>query len=411
MTTRRRAGVLIAGMLGLVGIGATVAAAPVAIAQADVTPGRVAGVNRFDTAAKIAAAAYPGGAASVLLANGRTFPDALAGSALGGAKNAPLLLTETATTPTETMTALQSLKPTTIYLLGGTNAISQAQQDELAKTYTVTRVAGADRYATAGAIADQIGLVNVANLNGKRTAFIATGLNFADALAGGPLAAAGAGAAGVHPVLLVNSDVPAATDSALTRLAIQQVVVLGGTTAVSEAVADKLAAKTGNPVIRYAGTNRYDTAAKVAQAGLNSYGLIASEVLLASGADFADALAAGPFGFKRTAPLILTEPASLPPQSAAFLEDNSSAIQKVTAVGGTAAVSANALTQAEKAAETPSNDRQNEGIQVSPQSADSLANSGTRSFVANGITSATVDIVLVPCANVSNDNGSTKFVN
>ncbi|MBW8827555.1 MAG: cell wall-binding repeat-containing protein, partial [Acidobacteria bacterium] len=159
------------------------------------------------------------------------------------------------------------------------------------------------------------------------------------------------------------------------------------------------------------GTNRYDTAAKVAQAGLNSYGLIASEVLLASGADFADALAAGPFGFKRTAPLILTEPGSLPPQSAAFLEDNSSAIQKVTAVGGTAAVSATALTQAEKAAETPSNDRQNEGIQVSPQSADSLANSGTRSFVANGITSATVDIVLVPCANVSNDNGSTKFVN
>src|SRR4051812_32245273 len=188
MIIRRRAGVVLMSLLGLVGIGATVAA-PLANAQATVTPGRVAGTNRFDTAAKIAAAAYPGGATAVILANGRNFPDALAGSALGGIKNAPLLLTETGSTPAETTAALQSLKPTTVYLLGGTGAISQAQQDELAKSYAVQRVAGADRYATAGAIADQVGPANVASLNGKRTAFIATGLGFADALAGGPLAA------------------------------------------------------------------------------------------------------------------------------------------------------------------------------------------------------------------------------
>jgi len=238
-TDRRRRqaiAVLLTALVGTLLIGPV----PRASATADVTQARLAGLDRFETAAKIAAAEYPTGATTAIVASGRAFPDAPAGAALAGIKGGPLLLTEPGSLPTATSNALKSLGTKTVYLLGGTAAVSKAVADSLATSYTVTRLAGADRYETAKAIATEIGQANVATLGGKRTAIIATGLDFADALAGGPLAAAGASATGVHPILLVNADVPAATNDALTTLAIQQVVILGGTSVVSASVQAQL---------------------------------------------------------------------------------------------------------------------------------------------------------------------------
>jgi putative cell wall-binding protein len=66
---------------------------------------------------------------------------------------------------------------------------------------------------------------------------VATGLNFPDALAGGPAAAALRA-----PILLVaGTAVPAATTTEMERLAPRTAVVLGGTAAVAEGVADELA--------------------------------------------------------------------------------------------------------------------------------------------------------------------------
>jgi len=324
--------------------------APPAVGQADVKAVRVAGADRFETAASLASAAFPTGNPFVVLANGRTFSDALAGAPFTGAKGAPLLLTEAATTPPATRTALANLKATTIYLLGGTSSISRAQEDELASTYTVHRIAGSDRYATAAAIADEIGFNRVASLNGQRTAFVATGLTFADALTAGPLAIHGASSS-FHPILLVDGSVPAATSGAIARLGIKQVVILGGTTAVSKAVADKLAALTGNPVVRYAGTDRFDTAVRILDAGVHFYGMGLSEMLLLNGQTFSDALAAGILASEHAAPLLLTKPAMLPEPTTAVLRAHASTIAQVTAVGGPSAVSAAVLAQAKQAAE------------------------------------------------------------
>lgn len=99
-----------------------------------------------------------------------------------------------------------------------------------AKVGTVSRIAGADRYATAAAISRSTFSAGVP------VAYVATGTNFPDALAAGPVAAA-AGA----PILLASpTSLPSATASELGRLRPAVVILLGGTSALSEVVRDQI---------------------------------------------------------------------------------------------------------------------------------------------------------------------------
>jgi putative cell wall-binding protein len=95
----------------------------------------------------------------------------------------------------------------------------------------VSRQAGADRFGTAAAISA------ATYAPGVPVAYVATGLDFPDALA----AAAAAGQLG-GPVLLVRpGSVPAATAAELARLRPARIVVVGGPSSVSAAVAETLA--------------------------------------------------------------------------------------------------------------------------------------------------------------------------
>src|SRR5690606_2671706 len=58
---------------------------------------------------------------------------------------------------------------------------------------------------------------------------------------------------------------------------------------------------------RLAGDDRYRTAVAISQEGWKS----ADTVVLATGADFPDALAGGPLAYQQNAPILLTRPASL----------------------------------------------------------------------------------------------------
>lgn len=247
-----------------------------------------------------------------------------------------------------------------------------------------TRLAGANRYATAQKIADQYGCLTTVNV------VVARGDNFPDALAASYLA-------GLRnsPIVLVDpNSIPAETANVLRQHGVEMVTLLGGTSAISTAVANALAATpvytcaVGNPVkspaqtltvTRISGADRYDTAKAVAEfSGLNaggsaepgldaaSLGTCGSNVrtaIVASGANFPDALAAGPLaasgahgtcpGPTGPLPLLLTEAAALstPAQDALI----NMGIKQVVLMGGTAAVSA--ATQATIAA-------LNGGIQV-----------------------------------------------
>jgi len=110
----------------------------------------IAGSNRYETAAKMSAAAFDS-AEAVVLATGENWPDALGGAALAGATNAPILLTRTASLPGETLTEIRRLGARRAVILGGTGAVSVAVETALEAELgrdTVTRIGGADRYET-----------------------------------------------------------------------------------------------------------------------------------------------------------------------------------------------------------------------------------------------------------------------
>jgi putative cell wall-binding protein len=171
----------------------------------------------------------------------------------------------------------------------------------------VARLAGADRYATSAAISRA-----TSPTSRPMMTFIATGLNFPDALAAGPAAYVLGG-----QVLLVGRDgIPAAVAGELARLRPSQIRVLGGSAVVSDAVLNALKAYSHNPVIRLAGMTRYDTAAKVADTAFEDY---TGRVFIASGAGFPDALAGGAAAGAEAAPIVLSTATGLPAQSVVAL--------------------------------------------------------------------------------------------
>ena len=312
---------------------------------------RLSGADRFGTAAAIAQDAFPAGATTAVLARGDVFADALAGNYLAGALGAPILLTRSGDLPAQTADALEALGVTDVVIVGGVSAVSQAVQAELAADYDVSRLGGADRYATgllvAEAAADEAG--TVAELGGLRTAIVGSGQGFADILAAGPISYARN-----HPLLITRpGSLPGETASFLTDNDIEQVVIVGGTTAVSAAVEAELEELTGNVAVRVEGADRFATAANLAEAAYTLFGFDRSKVNLARADEpngFADALAAGPSSGEDLAPLVLTFPAQLPVPTRQFLADNSDTLESGTVLGGLQAVNQAVQTQAESAA-------------------------------------------------------------
>ena len=196
-----------------------------AITTAGVT--RLAGPDRYATAAAVSTL-WPS-AATVYLASGRDFPDALAGAAAAGAKDSPVLLARGATLPDETAGALARLRPARIVVLGGAAVISDDVAAQAAAatgvTTSVQRLAGADRYTTAVAISKA-----TFPTAGVPAVYVASGLSFPDALAG----AAAAGHRGGPVLLTRQGGLTAAVLDEIRRLKPKRVILLGGPAVISD---------------------------------------------------------------------------------------------------------------------------------------------------------------------------------
>ncbi len=260
---------------------------------------RVAGEDRYGTAAAIARAGFPS-ADVVFVATGEDFPDAIAAGPAAAARHAPILLARRDAVPAATRAELARLSPAEVVILGGPGVVSEQVAADLAASWSVTRIAGEDRYGTAAALSASVFPA------GTPVAYVATGEDFPDALAGGPAAVADGG-----PILLTAPDrLPASTRAELARLAPGRIVVLGGASAVSEAVVAELATLTAGPVTRLAGSSRYATAEAVDAALTGS----ASTVFVATGGAFPDALAGVPWAGGN--PVVLVAGEELPAASA-----------------------------------------------------------------------------------------------
>lgn len=194
---------------------------------------RVAGPDRYATAAAVARRFFPAAASDVWLASGEKFPDALAGSLPAIRTNGPLLLVHPQSVPEATGTELARLAPERLHVLGGPASISESVVAGLPGQ--VVRLDGIDRYHTAVEISS-------ATLgDGADTLFVATGATFPDALAGSAVA----GLAPRHTgLLLVTRDgIPDAVLDEVRRLRPHRVVLLGGPHSISDAVMAELMAE------------------------------------------------------------------------------------------------------------------------------------------------------------------------
>ena len=287
---------------------------------------RLSGADRYATAVAVTQRLFPAGPAPVVyLASGQDFPDALAAgpaaSRLGGA----VLLTQFAAIPPVVEAELVRLAPSRVVVAGGPGVVSDAvlaRLSTLLPGVTVERHWGPDRYASAAALSAHVFTPGATPL-----AFVASGLTFPDALAAAPVAA-DLGA----PVLLTRTNVlPAQTAAELVRLGVTNVVVVGGTGVLTDAVVGQIGAL-GIAVERVAGATRFATAAAVAA----RFRPEAPTHVVATGMAFPDALAAVPLAAALDAPITLVEPGAVP----AFTRDAILAARpsSLVVIGGPGAV-------------------------------------------------------------------------
>ena len=163
----------------------------------------------------------------------------------------------------------------------------------------VERIAGPDRYSTSAQVSSQGFTAPVP------VAYLASGTTFPDALSGAPAAASLGG-----PLRITHPDrLPAAIAAELTRLRPRQIVILGSSGSVSDAVADAVQEYTTGAVVRLGGPDRYATSAMISAAAFAPDRPVA---FIATGSTFPDALSGGPAAAALGGPLLLTRPTVIP---------------------------------------------------------------------------------------------------
>ena len=251
---------------------------------------RIAGTNRYETSLKTASALKEQlkieKFSEVILANGRNFPDALAGSCLAGKLNAPILMANEKaqySEPLRTFIKENLESGGTIYILGGTGAVPDSVVRGL-EGFEIKRLAGATRYETNLMILEEAGVA-------KEPILVCTGRGFADSLS--------ASATG-YPILLVGKSVTADQEAFMAAHKGNQFYIIGGESAVSADIEPIV--KNYGKVKRIAGNSRYETSILVAEIFFEN----PKTAVLASAKNFPDGLCGGPLAMSKNAPLILT---------------------------------------------------------------------------------------------------------
>ncbi|MEU4566031.1 cell wall-binding repeat-containing protein [Micromonospora sp. NPDC023956] len=305
---------------------------------------RLSGAGRFDTAVQVSrshwrTAGDPADrrvqAGAVVLSRSDMFADALGGSALAAAKRGPLLLTTPTGLEATTGTELRRVLPAggTVYLLGSPGALSAEVETAVRELgYQPKRLAGTDRFSTAVAIAKEID-------PDPSSVFLATGMDFPDALAAGTTAGADLipGVPRGVVVLTNGTALPTASREYLDSLPRKPLIWGVGRAAGAAALSYDADA------FDLVGVDRYDTADYVAMiffAGHRYAGV-------ATGADWPDALAGGALMGALNGPLLLTlgTAADLNPYTRDRIDETSGAVHTGLVFGSPAVVSDRQLAQ------------------------------------------------------------------
>lgn len=229
------------------------------------------------------------------------FADAMAGGPLAG-KHGPLLLTNTHNLSPETGAELKRVlgSGATIYVLGGTAAVSDRVLKQLSSYGKVKRLRGSGRVETSVAIAKEV----IDRTDTSEIMIAREGPDnrspWADALSGGAWGAA----KGVPVVLTNSSKISPPVVSLVKSHGIKKVHILGGTHAISGTITSGLPKDVDAE--RHSGKDRTETATAVAS---SLWGKSVRSVVLANGYEsdaWVWALAAAPLAARNNAPLLLS---------------------------------------------------------------------------------------------------------
>ncbi|WP_123054668.1 cell wall-binding repeat-containing protein [Clostridium sp. JN-1] len=313
-------------------------AGPVKAADANLTAAgkvtRTSGVDRYETAAKVATTNWDKGSKDVVLVCGEGYADAVSGSVLAKTIDAPILLTQSKTLSADTKKALDTLKPENVYVIGGTASIAQSVRDGLKTSgYNLKELGGANRYETNVAVANEL----VKNHGVKAdNVMVVGGEGFSDALSVAPVAAA------KGQILLLGSNSQSDMKSVINFVNDNKskATVVGTNNVMNDSILKALGVDTSARI--NGGADRFATNLNV----LNTFkdDLKADKLYVANAtADdgYADALVASALAGKVAAPLVLvdTDSSTATQNALDYISTKANSSTDLNVVGGTGVVS------------------------------------------------------------------------
>lgn len=360
LKTKLGLGIATFSLLSSIGITPAIATTSTTV-PVDATPSaRLAGTNRVDTALKVATHAFKGQKPRVMYLASSDDRHLVDATTAGKLADGPVLYAPNSPDAAARLAGAIASNPIfsgveQVTAIGGTASVHEATLDTVAKAVKASqtgRLAGADRYATAEAIATHIlaqakagnpAYKNLLDKNGRlRAVYLANGsdAHLVDSMVAGTL--------GDGPTLLTRPDgtLSEVARQLLAQAKPVQVTGLGGARALPEATLQAAAAVGSANASRLGGANRFATAASIAKHYTQIHGA-AGEVYVAGGAATADAIIAGQL---KHGPILLVKPGGeTPTETASVLRDfakNSGKNLMVYGIGGQASLPEAQLRQA-----------------------------------------------------------------
>lgn len=283
---------------------------------------RIYGSDRYDTSAKVAEAYKKNeklsGFDNIIVASGDDYADALSGTYLAAAKDAPILLVGEYTSSMNKIKDYISANLKTggtVYILGGTGAVS-SEFEAMLNGHNVKRIGGNNRYET------NINILKEAGITGKEI-MICSGDEFADGLS---VSATG------KPVMLTGQNLSSDQIEYIKQSGFDTYYIIGGEGAVSKNVENTV--NTLGKTQRIFGQNRYETSAAIAEKFFPK----SKKAVVALGETFADGLSGGSLSLSFEGPLLLVNPANTK-QAAAYIVK--SGVERAAILGGPTLISDN----------------------------------------------------------------------
>lgn len=308
---------------------------------------RVGESDRYATAAKVATTNWSNPKDAILVC-GEGYADAVSASVLSKQLDAPIIMTESGTLNENAKSALNTLNPKNVYVIGGYASISKSIRSYLSSTnYNVVELSGKNRYETNVAVANELVKLGMKADN----VMLVSGEGFSDALSVAPIAAA------KGEILLLGTNDSNEMKSVLSFVKNNnsKVTVVGTSNSINDDIYNKLGA-----VGRVnGGSNRFETNLNVLkefQGDLKNDKIFIANASSEDG--YADALVASSLAGKWSSNLVLVdgENDSATGDAIDFIKSKMGDKTDIDVIGGTGVVSDSVVSRINSTTPTPTND-------------------------------------------------------